>query len=166
MARAIHEIADTQLDPKLQQARQIGSILDDVVNDAAAMKEFLKTLRLLHDKGMLNIVNAILEQGSDIMRIVVDQAGKPEYAGGLKNSLALVQLLSTMDTNALSALVRAMGKAEQQATSGEGPQIRGMFGMLGAMRDPDIASGLSFMMQILKALGQELNGKQPARQES
>lgn len=159
MARAIHEIADTQLDPKLQQATAMGGLLQNLVNDTDAVKELLKTIRLLHEKDVLNIVNALLEQGSGIMKIVVDQAGKPEYAGGLKNGMALAQLLGTMDTRAVSTMVHALGKAQQQATAegAEGAtQIRGVFGLLGALRDPDVSAGMSFMMQILKSVGQGL----------
>jgi uncharacterized protein YjgD (DUF1641 family) len=164
LARAIHEIADTQLDPMQQQARAMGALLQNLVNDTDAVKEVLKTIHLLHEKDVLNIVNALLEQGSDIMKIVVDQAGKPGYAGGLKNGMALVQLLGTMDTRAVSTMVHALGKAQQQATAEGATQIRGVFGLLGALRDPDVSAGMSFMVQILKSVGQGLRGTGDAEQ--
>ncbi len=65
---------------------------------------------------------------------------------GLIEKAADAELLAT-----LTALLDAVSKAKTEA--GGSHRKLGVFGLLGALRDPDVSRGLEFMLNALKVLG-------------
>jgi uncharacterized protein YjgD (DUF1641 family) len=59
------------------------------------------------------------------------------------------------------ALVGQMGRAMAETRSAQNGQL-GLFGMLGAMRDPQVQRTLDFAMRFAKELGRQLDGADEA----
>ena len=83
--------------PEEQRASAVAEVETAIADNAEAIVELIQTIHLLRENGVLDFANAFLDQSSDILKIVVDQAAKPEYAGGLKNAIAMTQLFSSLD---------------------------------------------------------------------
>lgn len=160
MAQPITRISQHVPSVADNQAAGMQAISDRLADKAPAIEQTLEIIDLLSQKGMLDIVQAFLEQSGDILTVVVEQAKQPQYAKGLKNVLGLVQLLGTVDIGVLSNGLKAISQAAERAESGEAPTVDGLFPMLAALQDPDIKRAISFGIDALRQLGQAM--KPPA----
>lgn len=159
MARAIHKIADAAPLKEEAEAKLQETLKNALTENTDALAEVLKLVQLLHRAEFLQMANALLEQGTPILEIIVNQAKKPEYAGGLKNGLGLLQLLGKLDVGVLNRALDAVERAEERVQSGEAIEAGGVFKLLGALRDPDVTRGLSFMLEVLRGIGSGLRGE-------
>ncbi|WP_067925189.1 DUF1641 domain-containing protein [Alicyclobacillus shizuokensis] len=135
-----------------------------------AIQAGLRLLDALEKSGLLEMGSALLEQGSDVLEILVRQAGRPEYAGGIKNLIGLLQLLGRLDLARLQPLLAPFLRPAWDAAEAGQPEVAasppaalradGFFSLLAALRDPDVAAGLAWMLGLLQAVGRGL------RQES
>ncbi|GEO27879.1 hypothetical protein AAC03nite_36640 [Alicyclobacillus acidoterrestris] len=156
MAQAIRRVAQHEITEEQVFYEAQMSIEDELVESKDAVIQILKLARRLHETEFLNMVTALLEQGTDVLEIVVNQAGKPQYAKGLKNVMGLVQMLGVLDVSSLSGVVQALTNTTERAENGDIEPIRGPIKLLGAMRDPDVGLALGFAFDFLRALGVQL----------
>ncbi|WAH35652.1 DUF1641 domain-containing protein [Alicyclobacillus dauci] len=160
MAQAIHKIVENPITPEQERARSRSYVDDEIIQSSDAIVEVLRLIRQLHEKRLLAIVNALLEQGTDVLEIIVAQAAQPQYAKGFKNALGLVQMLGTMDVGLLSNAMEALSTANKRMEAGEIEPVGGPFKLMGAMRDPDVGAGLGFAFEVLRTLGGQLRQKE------
>lgn len=161
MAIAIHRIVENPVTQDQERLFAASEINKELMQSADAIVDLLRVARQLQEKRLLEMVNALLEQGTDILEIVVKQAGQPQYAKGFKNALGLVQMVSTLDVGLLASVMSAVSKANERMEAGEIEPVRGPLKLMGAMRDPDVGAGLGFAFEVLRSLGQQLQGNQP-----
>ncbi|UOF91656.1 DUF1641 domain-containing protein [Fodinisporobacter ferrooxydans] len=135
--------------------KSMDQFVDAMAANAEALQEFVKCISLLHARGILPIVNALLDQGEGVMKILVDQAQQPQYATGIKNSIALLEILGSLDVSTIHTMLQAMTQVAED-TKKEEVHPMTIFRLLGSLKDPDIAAGLSYMLEVVKALGKDL----------
>jgi hypothetical protein len=160
-------------DPRVAQS------LNDLLEHAdllAILVSGLDGLMRRSDEISVSLTSAIGEfRGSSLTQSIpgidslrsVDLAGLAESFATLSDKVigvtpALDSLLSSrltdpQVTEVLAQLGEALIEAKTAAKSSEGP--RGIFGILKATRDPDVARGLGFVFQVAKAFGRQLSAK-------
>ncbi|MCF8564522.1 DUF1641 domain-containing protein [Alicyclobacillus tolerans] len=166
-----HPIAKFQAVPfedleavKRQEART--AVENALYDNPEAVVQALALVRQLHDKGLLDAAIALLEQGQDVLEIVVKQANKPGYAGGIKSFIALVQGVAKIDAKALSQLLSGLGFASQALVDESVPQVQGALGMWQTLMDPDVSLAVSRLLAFLKAFGQSLQPDSKSHSQS
>lgn len=165
MAQALANIARVKKTEDEIQADKVRRLQEAMLDNEDSLIKVMHLMQLLDKARMLDMANALLEQGTDILEIVVHQAGKPQYAGGIKSLIGLVQMLGTLDTSALTKALRAVSEVSKRAEEGQVPQMNGAFQLLGAIHDPDVAAGIGFAVELLKILGKQFTA-QPQSQAS
>ncbi|MBX6353758.1 MAG: DUF1641 domain-containing protein [Thermoflavifilum sp.] len=161
MAKAITTIEWEQPSAQEQTVRRLAKVADEAADAADALTAFIRWIQLMHEKGWLQAMIAILEQGEDIMKILVRQANEPEYATGLKNLIGLTALLGQVDVEMLRSVAVAAREAKTRVTSGQIQPVAGIFPLLAALRDPAVGTGLAWMLEVLKSLGQAVAQPDP-----
>jgi uncharacterized protein YjgD (DUF1641 family) len=158
MARAIRTIV--QPVPTKEEIRQAAhqEISDALTANPEAIVQLVRLVQQLQENELLNMVNAALEQGPGVIQVIVDQAKKPEYAGGVKNVMGMLQLLGKLDISLLDGMLGAATQAAQQVEAGK-TETLGVFKLMGMMKDPDVSAGLSFMIETLRGVGRTLREK-------
>ena len=121
-----------------------------------ALAEALHLIDLLHEKGLLQLSAASLEQGKGLMDILVRQMDQPGALGGLKNVIALVQGATAMDARGLSQLLQGLAEGTKLLGQGERVTVNGVFDLMRLMHDPDVSSALGWLFTILKGIGQRV----------
>lgn len=149
MAKAVTSIRVPVLSVEQLQQEEMTKVNAAIAENAESVTAFIGLIAQLHRTGLLQGTSAILEQGQDIIQIVVRQAGKPEYAGGIKNAMKLAAVLGS-DLTPLFDMLDAVGSAEEHA-----PEVSGVMSLMRAFRDPDVLSGASWLLGILKSVGAE-----------
>lgn len=156
MANAITVIRQPEKTADQIQADKLAVVQAALAEHADGVAAFVRLIEALYGAGVLQAGTALLEQGEEILQVVVSQAAKPEYAGGLKNALKLMQVLGS-DLTPLFGIMDAVSHASDQ----KGPEISGIMSMMRAFRDPDVLAGAGYMIGMLKAIGAGVR-EQPA----
>ncbi|MFB5190132.1 DUF1641 domain-containing protein [Alicyclobacillus fastidiosus] len=159
MAQAIQKVVGREITPEQVLYESQLSIEDELLESKDAVIQVLKLARLLHETEFLNMATAMLEQGPDVLEIVVNQAKQPQYAKGIKNMMGLVQLLGTIDVGSLTGIVEALSQTSELAQRGQIEPVHGPMKLLGAMRDPDVGAGLGFAFALLRSLGGQIRAQ-------
>ena len=103
------------------------------------------------------------EKGYDPERLLRQTIGSLGRLGELFQSDEFEALLDSgvLDPEALEAvgsLGSALVESQKEAQRGETPQ-RGIFGVIGALRDPDVQRAIGFVMSFAKKFGRALNNR-------
>lgn len=158
MANAITKIQLPEKTPEQVQADKLAVVQEALADHAESMAAFVHLIEALYGAGILQAGTALLEQGEDILQVVVSQAAKPEYAGGLKNGLKLLQVLGS-DLTPLFGVMDAVSHTSDQKP----PELTGIMSMMRALRDPDVLAGMGYMLGMLKAIGAGVRAQPNAR---
>lgn len=153
MAQAIQSISRVKKTDAEIRAEKLAMLENALLDNADAIVKYLHFMELLDKARMLDMANAMFEQGTDILEILVDQAAKPQYAGGIKSMIGLLQMLGSVDVNAIAKMLDSVSHVVKRAEQGHVAQMGGAFQLLGALKDPDVAAGIGFAMEVLKAVG-------------
>ncbi|MCY0875945.1 MAG: DUF1641 domain-containing protein [Firmicutes bacterium] len=148
MAQAITTIQQVKKTSAQIQDEQLAEVQAVLAEHADSVRAFVHLIEAMYGAGLLQAGTALLEQGEDILQVVVSQAAKPEYAGGLKNGLKLMQVLGS-DLTPIFGMMDALSHASEQKS----PEVTGVFSLLRAFKDPDVQAGTGYLLGMLKAIG-------------
>jgi uncharacterized protein YjgD (DUF1641 family) len=80
------------------------------IEHAEAVLATYELLQRLHEKGLLDLLNGLLSAGDTVVERVVDVVSSKEMMTALRIGLILSKLLSSIDADALHAVVAGGGK--------------------------------------------------------
>lgn len=156
MAKAtskIHSFDDLEQAKNESERAQMQELLAVHHEDVA---ELLRLTALLREKGLLDAATATLEQGEDILDILVKQANSPGSLGGIKSMIAIIQGVTQLDSRLVSAVFGGLGEASTIIARGDADPVSGLWDIVKVIRDPDVTVGLTAIFTILKAVGRHL----------
>ncbi|WDL95883.1 DUF1641 domain-containing protein [Alicyclobacillus sp. ALC3] len=159
MARATMEIAKPEVTPEEARAHVLARIEEALAKHEGGFVQWLELMDELHEKGLLDIVTALLRRGDRVLEIVVRVAEEPGGLALIKNAIALVQGMGQLDTQALGDLFGKVNAGLRGMTASDRPEVTGAWSVMQAMRDPDVSRGLSLAFGFLKGLGQAAGGE-------
>ncbi|MBM7570834.1 DUF1641 domain-containing protein [Aquibacillus albus] len=157
MARAITQIERKQSSVEEERSEDLGAILKQIADNREAIEDSLTILEELHKSGVLDMVKGFLRTKEKVGVIAVEQLNQPSMHQLIRNMFNSIELLSSMDPDRLNAIFGGLNKGLEKASEGteENNQI-GAFGMLKAMRDPNVKTSLSTMVHFLEGMGEGL----------
>ncbi|MFD1673194.1 DUF1641 domain-containing protein [Alicyclobacillus fodiniaquatilis] len=129
-----------------------------VAKSAEGIVQALGLLQDLEERGVLPLTRALIEQGDDVVKIILALANNPAYAGGLKNALALVKGVAAVQPETMATLSNSVqaGLQEAAAVQTQEESSLGVYDALKALRDPDVNRAISFGLAFLKGMGKAL----------
>jgi uncharacterized protein YjgD (DUF1641 family) len=119
------------------------------IEHAEAVLATYDLLQRLHEKGMLDLLNGLLSAGDTVVEHVVDVVSSKEMVTALRIGLIFSNLLSSIDADALHAVVAGAGK--------ETPSLLAL-GKQAASKDA--RRGLAMAVGLLNLFGAALNKQQ------
>ncbi|MDP9728323.1 DUF1641 domain-containing protein [Alicyclobacillus tolerans] len=123
----------------------------------AAMKSLLKLLQELSDKGLLDFLVGLLEQGQNIAKVLVDFAAQTAQSKSLQSIISLASEVSNLDGEALGRTLKGVTAGlSKMAESEPNGRPMGIFELLRMMKDPDVSAALQSGFAFLKGMGQAL----------
>ncbi|AQL44592.1 hypothetical protein BV210_17090 [Halorientalis sp. IM1011] len=133
------------------EAAQLGEAAGENAGDLA---EAIETLARLQRSGTLDDVLALADTLSLLTAAMDDEMVQNLTATGSRLGELADTAADEDVAGSLESVLEAVGEAGDQPA--EPP---GVVGMVKAMRDPDVQSGMGFMLAVARALGQDLNEK-------
>jgi uncharacterized protein YjgD (DUF1641 family) len=110
-------------------------------------------LQRLHEKGLLDLLNGLLSAGDTVVNRVVDVVSSKEMVTALRIGLILSNLLSSIDADALHAVVAGVGK--------ETPSLLAL-GKQATLKDA--RRGMAAAVGLLNVFGAALSRQQSEKQ--
>jgi uncharacterized protein YjgD (DUF1641 family) len=119
------------------------------VEHAEAVLAAYDVLQRLHEKGLLDLVNGLLSAGDTVVNHVVDVVSSKEMVTALRIVLIFSNLLSSIDADALHAMIAEAGK-ETPSLLALGKQAT----------SKDARRGMATAVALLNVFGAGLNKQQ------
>lgn len=135
----------------------------DTESFTAALKSTIALLQQLYEKGLLDFLVGLLEQGNDVARAVVNMLTKSGSSAGLKTMMAAVKGLSTLDAEALATTMHGVSVGLKNLANVEiESKSMGIFDLMRAIKDPDVNAAIRGGLAFLKGLGQVIRAEEKA----
>ncbi|WP_163655116.1 DUF1641 domain-containing protein [Listeria sp. PSOL-1] len=157
MAEPISKIRDTRPTEKEQDEQNLAELKEGIAKDAAGFKELLEFVKLLHDSGALETLNSTMKARDEIAKTALNEWRKEPTTNAINNLMLSSKLLTEIKPEQTEELINHLKetakKAEEDAKSEE---IIGFFGLMKALKDPDINRALRYSLSFLKGIGESL----------
>lgn len=133
--------------------RELEAALDQ---NAEGVAQTLALLQQLQERGVLPLLSALVEQGDDVLKVLLALVKREEYLGGVKNLIAIVQLLTAIPPQTMESMVHGMKSGVHEASQSKPREDMGIYDLLQGIRDPDVSRAISYGLSFLKGMGKQL----------
>jgi uncharacterized protein YjgD (DUF1641 family) len=121
---------------------------------ALANAEFQRLLVLAHERGILQGLNHLLEEPDAALGTATDWATQPGNLAVVRHALLFYNTLQSIDPRAVQVLLNRLDGAAAAATQRpDEDRVLGLWGLLRALRDPDVNRGMRFLLRMAAGLG-------------
>ncbi|TKC14940.1 DUF1641 domain-containing protein [Robertmurraya kyonggiensis] len=163
MAKPITKIKEPILKEEEKQAEKLQGVIQNLAENADGITETIKLLQELHESGVLEALNSLIEAKEKVAKIAVGQLLRPPVTNAINNGMAAAGALTELDPEMTKKLVngmmRGIQKAEQELQTNK--KI-GIFDLMKLMKDTDVNRALTFSLYLLQGIGAGL--KEPSQE--
>ncbi|KON90139.1 hypothetical protein AF332_27280 [Sporosarcina globispora] len=155
MAKPISHINEPSLNEKEIQNQVLEKVIQDVTQNANGIQEAIKLLQELHESGILEAVNSLIEAKEKIAKIAVGQMLRPPVTNAINNGMAAAGILTELNPEMTKKMMEGLSKGLQKAEEGlQQNQKVGLFELIKLTKDPDVNRAMGFGINFLKGLGE------------
>ncbi|WEG12560.1 DUF1641 domain-containing protein [Pullulanibacillus sp. KACC 23026] len=155
MAKAISFIKKREYTAEEEKAERLEQITDSVSDNGQALDQTLRILAELHESGILDGLEAALKAKGKITEILLGQATRKEVTNMINNVMGAAGVLAAIDPEQTTKLLSGVAEGLSEAGAQTDTKVSA-FGLLKALRDPDINRAISFGLSFMKGLGKSL----------
>jgi uncharacterized protein YjgD (DUF1641 family) len=153
MAKAIQQIEKIPA-PEVKQSEDKEALLRALYEQRAAVEKSIHFLQRMDDRGLLDLMTALIGQGDQLIGVAAHELNKPSNTSLLVHMIKLGQMVGELDIEKLQPLIQRVNKgiekAEETATSGDTTNV---FDLLRALKDPDVYRAITSLIGFLKGAG-------------
>jgi uncharacterized protein YjgD (DUF1641 family) len=158
MAKAIRQINKSIPTEEELQLQAISDIMKAIGENRDAILTSLDILKNLHDLGVLQAVQGLLEQRVDVATIALKQINQPAMHHTIKNAFNAFKFLGTVKPEQLQLILQGLSHGlEYSSENRQQHEQQSLWKMSKSMRDPNIKASLSTAMDFLQGMGEVLN---------
>ena len=138
-------------DPRVNLQKRLDAAPEE---HAEALLVAWDLLQAMHDQGVLDTINGMVSAKDTIFATLARYGKTPEGVAAIRNAIALLRVLMTVDPEMLDSLTRAVASAGQEHRSEEKPPS--LWQLAKRATGEDSRRGLSFMTLALANIGKML----------
>jgi uncharacterized protein YjgD (DUF1641 family) len=152
MANPLH-FKPPLVDPRTELNRRLDAAPTE---HAEALLVVWDILESAHDQGVLDAVHGLITAKDTIFATIAQYAKTPEGVNGIRNLIAAIKLIGSLDPDTLDQLTRVLASACEERKQAKPPSLWQLFRR---STNEDSRRGLAFLTCLLSGLGQTLKGK-------
>ncbi|AOH53300.1 DUF1641 domain-containing protein [Peribacillus muralis] len=159
MAKAIKQIRKETADPQEEQSKAITDIVAALAENRDAIMETIGIVRQLHDMGVLNTVNGLLEKRVDVGVIAVQQLNQPSMHNTIKNGMNAFNFLGQLNPDQLQTVLNGVSHGMDKLAENIDKHEKVSLWQLGnSIRNPEVRTSLTTMLGFLEGMGEAFQG--------
>lgn len=120
---------------------------------AEAIDSALDLLQVLHDRGVFDLLRALVGAGDQVVDIVTTAVNSPDAIRGMRNFLLLTRFFATIPPEVLGRLVQTATDGAAREKSAEPPTI---LQLMRRLNTPDARHGMAVFIDLLESVGKGL----------
>lgn len=120
---------------------------------AEALLSAYEVLQLLHDKGVLSLLQGLLGASEELTGILIRAGEQPESIRGIRNFLLLTQFFASIPPEILHSLVNTARAGAEREKAQRAP---GLLRLLWRLRDENSRHAAAVALDLLQGLGKGL----------
>lgn len=140
-----------KVDPRREMERRLAAAPTEHAEALLVLWDLLETA---HDKGVLDLLDGMISAKDKIADTVARYANTPEGIASIRNLLAAMKILGSLDPELLDQLSRVIVEADAERKREEKPPSLWQLFRRGVSEDS--RRGLSFVTLLLSGLGRSL----------
>ncbi|MCR8979795.1 DUF1641 domain-containing protein [Brevibacillus laterosporus] len=157
MAKPITKIAEPPVTKEEDQELHLTQLKEEIAMHAESIRQSVKLLDELHQAGVLETMQSMVQSKEKMAGIAVKQLVKPNVTKSINNVMALTEVLAQIEPEMTKKLVSSLTHGLQKAEEASAKESKiGMFDLFRALQDPDINRAISFGLHMLKGIGENL----------
>ncbi|WEG12536.1 DUF1641 domain-containing protein [Pullulanibacillus sp. KACC 23026] len=154
MAKAIQQIERMPVSTEVKQSEDKEALLKALYEQREAVEKSIHFLQRMDDRGLLDLMTALVGQGDQLIGIAARELNKPSNTSVLVHLIKLAQMVGELDVEKLQPLIQRVNKgiekAEETVANGNKTDV---FDLLRAFKDPDVNRALTSLIGFLKGAG-------------
>ncbi|MDM5333641.1 DUF1641 domain-containing protein [Ureibacillus composti] len=155
MAEAIKQIRKEIPTPEQEQAQAIAEILAVLANNRDAILSTIGIIQHLHDMGVLNALNGLLEKRVDVGAIALQQINQPSMHNTIKNGMNAFKFLGQLDPEQLQTILNGVGRGlERFGEKMDENEKVSMWRLGSSMRNDEVRTSLFTLLGLLEGMGE------------
>ena len=139
------------VEPRLELTEEIAAAPRQHGEALLAAWDLLETA---HNQGVLDMLNGAVHARDTIAGTIAQYARQEESIRAMRNGIALVKILSSLDPEILEGVAKAMAEASEEHRNEERPPS--LWKLIRRVNSEDSRRGLSFVTLMLAGLGRSM----------
>ncbi|KPV45781.1 DUF1641 domain-containing protein [Alicyclobacillus ferrooxydans] len=127
---------------------------------AKAVEKVVRLCEALDNAGWLDVFISVVEQRNALLSVLADEAAKPAAVQAVKSIVGLGQAVTSVNSDALTAAMQGISNGLNHIGH-DGLEVKGIWDVLKASRDPDVSRAFSAILTVLKSMGEHLQNLNP-----
>lgn len=157
MAEPISKIRDTSPSKEELEKIRLAELKSSIASDESGFLEMLEFVKLLNDSGALEAVNSAMKAKEDITKTLLNEWRKEPITNAINNLMLSSQLLTDAKPETTEKMLENIKNATQAAdAAAKHEETLGLFGLMKALKDPDVNRTLRYGVTFLKEMGKQL----------
>jgi uncharacterized protein YjgD (DUF1641 family) len=158
MAKAIRRINKSIPTEEELQLQAISDIMKAIGENRDAIVSSLDILKNLHDLGVLQAVQGLLEQRVDVATIALKQINQPAMHNSIKNAFNAIKFFGAVKPEQLQLILQGLSQGlERSSESNPQKEQQSLWQMSKSLRDPDVKASLLTAIEFLQGMGKVFN---------
>lgn len=160
LAKAIKQIRKEAPNPEAEQSKAVTDIVAALAENRDAIMATIGIVGQLHEMGVLNTVNGLLEKRVDVGVIAVQQLNQPNMHNTIKNGMNAFNFLGQLNPDQLQTVLNGVSHGlEKLAENIEKDEKVSLWQLGNSIRNPEIRTTLTTMLGFLEGMGEAFQGE-------
>lgn len=161
MAKAIRQINKRMPTEEELQLQAVSDIMKAIGENRDAIISSLDILKNLHDIGVLQAIQGLLEQRVDVATIALKQINQPAMHHTIKNVFNTIGFLGSVKPQQLQLILDGLSHGLERSTGEKQThEQQSLWKMSKSLRDPDINTSITTAIEFLKGMGEVFNNNE------
>ena len=133
---------------------ELETVREGASDHSDALLEAVALLQSLHERGVLEALTALFQQGNEVLGVAMETLAQPAYGQGARNALTIAQSFAAVDEETMATSQRMVRGGLRGFAKAQPPaKPLGVFDLLRALKDPDVSAGVAATLALLKGIG-------------
>ncbi|MED4227501.1 DUF1641 domain-containing protein [Neobacillus cucumis] len=157
MAKPIQMIRKVELTEEEKRLQSLEGLLSEVAQNKDSLLDTLYLLRELHNSGILEILNSLVQAKEEVVKIAVGQMTREPITNIINNAMAVGGALTALEPEMTKRIMGSVAKGLEKAEQGLQSNSKvGILDLLKVLNDPYINRAIGFGLNLLKGIGEGL----------